>query len=678
MNLSTPGIYLAALVALFAVGGVSDAQTVLPSAADFGRAPALDQVQISPDGKHIAALTSTDGQTIQVSVWNTDALDKPAQTLASAPRTRYVGLGFLKNDRLLVNVIQTLTVGTVQTHLVKTYMTDFTGKQFKPLLPPKPGQSEREDFINAVNGDASLLDRLPLDPQNVLVVDNRVGGEGDIYRLNVYTGGTARVAGGSDKYSGEQTDLKGEVRARQSVDFDGGKIYFAQWIKHPDTGEWQEHFRWYAKDREPVEVLGFDTDPNIVFVKTSRGREKAGIFTYDIRAKKIGEPLFEHKLFEAGQVIRSRAAANDGKILGFSYAGERAANVYWVDETLRSVDARLPTALGVKTVTVDWTDPGTGAKAKLAVPDGAAVRIIDFSDDLKSVLVEKSGPSLPASYFLLVGDTMRPLGSSRPWIDVSKLGRTGLVEYTARDGLVIPAFLTRPPAAAGNGPFPTIILPHGGPWARDTLDWDPTGWTQYFAARGFVVLQPQFRGSEGWGQKLWRAGDGEWGQKMQDDLDDGVKWLVDQKLADPQRVAMFGYSYGGYAALAAAIRPNGLYQCTISGAGAGDLESIGKATFQDRFQREFQNPTIKGLDALAHAREAKIPVFIYHGDHDQTVELKQSKKFAAELDAAKLPHKFLEIKDMGHQFDKWPVGAGALQLTEIEKYLKTDCGPGGL
>src|SRR6202012_2690516 len=123
------------------------------------------------------------------------------------------------------------------------------------------------------------------------------------------------------------------------------------------------------------------------------------------------------------------------------------------------------------------------------------------------------------------------------------------------------------------------------------------------------------------GQKLWRAGDGQWGQTMQDDNDDAVKWLIGQKIADPKRVAMFGYSYGGYAALAASIRPNGLYQCTISGARAGGLAEIARGTSDSRFQREFQHPTVKGLDALAHAKEAQIPVFLYHGDRDQTVDV---------------------------------------------------------
>jgi dipeptidyl aminopeptidase/acylaminoacyl peptidase len=295
------------------------------------------------------------------------------------------------------------------------------------------------------------------------------------------------------------------------------------------------------------------------------------------------------------------------------------------------------------------------------------------------MIVEKSGPTQPPEYYLYDGGKLSLLGKARPWIDVTALSDTRLVEYPARDGLMIPAFLTTPDKARfGPGPYPTLIEPHGGPWARDEMEWDLAGWVQYFASRGYAVLEPQFRGSEGWGQKLWRAGDGQWGQAMQDDKDDGVKWLIDQKIADPKRVAMFGYSYGGYAALAASIRPNGLYQCAISGAGAGDLASIERATFDNRYQREFQHPTIGGLDALEHAKEAKIPVFLYHGDRDQTVDIAQSRKFAAALKAAGKPYRFLEIPDMGHQFIFMTPAMAELQLTQIDNFLKTECKPGGL
>jgi dipeptidyl aminopeptidase/acylaminoacyl peptidase len=259
------------------------------------------------------------------------------------------------------------------------------------------------------------------------------------------------------------------------------------------------------------------------------------------------------------------------------------------------------------------------------------------------------------------------------------LGDTQIVEYPARDGLMIPAYLTTPPKSAyGAGPYPTILVPHGGPWARDFAGWDPSGWTQYFAARGYAVLQPQFRGSEGWGQKLWRAGDAEWGQKMQDDLDDGAKWLIAQKIAAPDRIAVHGYSYGGYAAYAAAVRPNGLYQCSIAGAGVAELGNFQRETYDERFIREFQNPTIKGLNPMSKVSDISIPLFIYHGDRDHTVQLKESIEMVGKLKGAGKTYQYVEIPDMGHQFVTWGPHDGAKVLTTVEGWLKNDCGPGGL
>ena len=123
-----------------------------------------------------------------------------------------------------------------------------------------------------------------------------------------------------------------------------------------------------------------------------------------------------------------------------------------------------------------------------------------------------------------------------------------------------------------------------------------------------VVLQPQFRGSANLGKTLWLAGDAEWGQKMQDDKDDGAKWLVSEKLADPKRVAMFGFSYGGYAAFAAAVRPNDLYKCAIAGAGVSDIDRIGNRLFSHPYFRDAQEPTMRGLSPLAMANKIKIPI----------------------------------------------------------------------
>jgi dipeptidyl aminopeptidase/acylaminoacyl peptidase len=675
----------AALLCSTAISQAAAAPTP-PTADAFARVPALDSVTISPDGKHIAAITSPDGERTFVTVWATDAMDKPPVMIptAKAKAQRFESVRFVKNNRLAVTFRQLFEYspgggGIILTHTFKTILMSFEPGGPPPayLLQPRK-TSEVENWIDEISNGA-IIDNLPRDPSHVLVVDGRLKTSGDILKVDVYTGAAEKISHGSDKYGDYETDLKGELRARQYADFDKGKFFIAQEIKNPDTGAWEEHFRWYAKDREPVSIAAFTEDPNIVLVRSGKGRDKAAIYEYDIRQKKFLGPAFEHKLFEAGGVIQSFATSDYGRVLGFTYSAE-AGKRYWIDDKLGSTEEALRKALGVKTTIVDWVDPATNEKSRFQTADGFDVYIMGHSDDLKYMLVEKSGPTTPPEYYLLTdGNALQLLGKSRPQIDPAALGETHLVEYQARDGLMIPAMLTTPPKSVfGEGPYPAIVLPHGGPWSRDDLDWDFSGWTQYFAARGYVVIQPQFRGSEGWGQKLWRAGDAEWGQKMQDDNDDAAKWLVANKFAAPDRIALHGYSYGGYAAFAAGVRPNGLYQCAIAGAGVAELTNFQGETFDNRFQREFQRPTIAGLDPIKHVSEVSIPMLVYHGVRDQTVEVKESRRFVEGLKNAGKPHKYVELPDMGHQYVLWSPANHKAVLETIENYLKTDCGPGGL
>ena len=515
---------------------------------------------------------------------------------------------------------------------------------------------------------------LPNDPKHILVIDNRLDGQGDIYKADIYRGTAERLYRGSDKYANYEPDWNGNLRARSYIDFDNGAIFVGQQFLNASTGQWEDHFRSYARDRNLTEVAGFSEDPNIVYV-SRREKDKAGIYEYDLTQKKIIGPAFEHKLFEAGGVLQDKS----GRLLGFSYQAD-APRIYWTDEKLAAIAKGLGPALGVTNVSADWNDPAGSAPAKVSYPDGAGAYVRDWSDDLKYVLVEKSGPNLPPEYYLLTdGSKLTLLGKSMPHIPGAALGDSRLVQYKARDGLIIPAFLHTPSKARfGAGPYPAIVLPHGGPTARDYLNLDVSGWTKYFTARGYVVIQPQFRGSDGWGDKLYRAGDRQWGLAMQDDNDDAAKYLASQGLAAADRIAIFGYSYGGYAAMAASIRPNGLYQCAISGAGAPEIRRFQNRTYDNRFLREFQRPTVGGVDLLDNASKASIPIFVYHGDRDTTVEIEQSERFVAALKAAGRPHRYLAIKDMGHQFNLMTPAHVETQLVEIEKYLTTECGPGGL
>jgi dipeptidyl aminopeptidase/acylaminoacyl peptidase len=273
---------------------------------------------------------------------------------------------------------------------------------------------------------------------------------------------------------------------------------------------------------------------------------------------------------------------------------------------------------------------------------------------------------------------MQLLAKEYPDIDKRALGRARFVYYKARDGLNIPAYLTEPnPQLCGPGPYAAVIHPHGGPWARDTMDYDRSGWVPMLVSQCRVVLQPQYRGSDGWGRTLWFAGDREWGQKMQDDKDDGAKWLVSEKLADPKRIAMFGFSYGGYAAFAASVRPNGLYKCAIAGAGVSDIERIWANFFTNAYFQSHQEPTVRGLSPLTKADKIEIPIMVYHGDRDQIVPLIQSELFVDKAKAAGKPVEYHVLKDYAHG-PAWTRKTNADQLNLISTYLASGCGKGGL
>lgn len=668
------GVLAAVMLAGAAPASATIAADSPPPASAFARRPAISSVSISPDGRHIVAIISPDGKRRVMAVWKADDLRSAPHIVGSDPRSEIIAAQFIKNDRLFVTTQQltdfSLSGTAERSYRTRTQVLDLEGNPTRIGLKFDGLTDEQQQFV----GVGGLVSSLPQDPQSILVRDPM---RGDTYSLNLYTGRSERKERGSDRFSSPQADLNGEIRARQQFDFDNGAAYIAQWIKDP-SGNWAEHFRWYARDRKPISIAGFSNDPNIIFVSNVEGRDHDAIYEYDIAQRKLGEVAFAHPYFSASGVVRSRAPQDFGEVLGFSYEAERG-RIYWVDPQMEAAFNQIRTALGVRDVTVDWKDIATGQATRLNVGDGADIDIVSYTEDRSKFIIRKGGGSLPPEYYVLQGGRVALLGRANPELREAKLGPVSLIQYAARDGLMIPAILTKPdPAVFGPGPYPAIITPHGGPWARDELDWDPTGWTQYFATRGYAVLQPQFRGSEGWGQTLWRAGDGEWGRKMQDDNDDGARYLIEQGIAAPDRIAMHGYSYGGYASMMAAVRPNGLYQCAIAGAGPATIDLFKKGTYNSRFLREFQHPTANGEDPLRRIGEVSIPIYLYTGDRDTRVIPAESRTFAAALERLGKPVQLRILPDMEHTMNTWTPENTEAILTSIEDFLKTSCGPDGL
>ncbi len=604
--------------------------------------PVISSVDVAPNGEQLAALTlSGINAPPEVTVWQTRDLSLPPRRFRPVD-VKALSVSWLNDEYLLVVGRQKfdIRVGARPTKWFrnKIYVVDDEGKRFRELFETRR--------ILGVSG----LSTLPQHKDKFLVQVTNTEFADDLYEVSLKNFVARRVYRGASNEN-ISMDHHGEIRAKVQLEGSGKDTHIRISYKHPQTGAWEEHHRVYAAKREGIQPVAFDNDGRRVYMVDNVARERSVIRTYDLVTRELGEPLYGGGNIEAFDVIQASNPGDFGAIVGFVGAADKIERTY-TEPKRQAMQTRLEQAL----------------------PAGQEHNWVAMSDDLTVIVVRSSGPREAGAYYLLVnGKDLISLGRSFPLLEPDKMADMEFVTYKARDGLEIPGFLTTP--QSGKKPYPAVVLPHGGPWARDYLGWDR--WAQFLANRGYVVLQPQYRGSEGFGQTLWRAGDNEWGQKMQDDKDDGARWLVEQGIAAEDRIAIFGYSYGGFAAMAASVRRNSPYQCAISGAGLAELRSFDKVTFTNRFQRQFQNPTIGGMSPLDHVRDSEIPIFVFHGDRDQRVPVEQSRKFVRAMERAGKDVEYLEIVDLWHSLPWWPQHHLAM-FESLEDYLANDCGPGGL
>lgn len=655
----------------------------VPSVEQLAQFPRMTGFRLSPDGKHLLAIESQ-GDTRNILVWQTDNLGtKPTVIGSSAMQIQSVS--FLKNDLLAVVLRQPydarLDAVLTKTFIEKLLITDLAGKAWKePLEAADIGRSDEMKKLLAL-ATPTVKSRLLSDPDHVIVEGDGVGRERDLFRYNVRTGAATRVLRLSERDLDVVVDGKGLPRAKRRTDSDAKGFYIATEFRNVVSGQWEEHFRSYAKDRDVVEIVSMGATPNTVILRTNVGREVSALYEYDIATKAMKTKLFEHRLFEAVGV--RTLASDDPKegdaYDGFTFRGPYGTETHWENPKYEAVVKGMAQYLGIGEVSQSLVEIANGKRFETKAMDGVSITITGFhAGEVPTYLLRVSGMNYPTEHYLLRGQRLSLLAREYPQIDKRALGKTRLVYYSARDGLNIPAFLTVPnPAQCGPGPYATVIHPHGGPWARDDMGYDTSGWVPLLVSRCRVVLQPQYRGSAEWGRTLWMAGDAQWGQKMQDDKDDGVKWLVEQKLADPKRVAMFGFSYGGYAAFAAAVRPNGHYKCAIAGAGVSDIERIWAKFYTNPYFREGQEPTVRGLSPLTQADKIKIPIMVYHGERDQIVPLIQSELFVEKARKSDQPVEYHMLPDYAHG-PAWTRDVMTRQLRIIDQYLAKGCGGSGL
>ncbi|GIX36675.1 MAG: hypothetical protein KatS3mg126_2454 [Lysobacteraceae bacterium] len=653
--------------------------TALPASAAkpipieaLARAPLIQSVSMSADGRNIVALLRAgdgeDGATA-LATWQLDRPDAGPRLTASGDRMKFIGASALKADRVLVLARQEWTgalegcgegkaLGATRTFVQKAYLTDVGHSQFDEAFAKnarKLGISEAMQRCLERAGTASLVSALPLDPENVIVRQlNEVtlGAEYVLYNLKTDKA-TSLFRGSSRSTPGLFNPRNGEILTRTELEADSGNEYLQKiYIRQPGSEAFELHDNLTRKlsERYTIDFVGLDEKSGKFYVLTDLFSDLVEARMYDPAKREFDpEPLVAHPQFPILGLILGTRPSDFNQVLGFTVGGMVPETV-WVDPELKAIEAGL----------------------RKAHP-GQRISILGYNDDRSRVLYAAESHRHPTSYHLLVDRRkVLPLGQSRPDIDPADIGEQRWVRYKARDGLEIPAILDLPAGwSKEKGPIPAVVHPHGGPWARDFGGWDRSGWVPFLTSRGYAVLRPQYRGSQGLGRRLWLAGDAEWGQKMQDDKDDGARWLVEQGIADPKRIVIFGYSYGGFAAAAAVVRPGGPFRCAISGAPVTDLGRLGTSWSDNRIQRILQGRTVRGMDPMKNTDKASIPVLLFVGDRDVRTPSWHAENFYKAV-RDRVPARFELIPDQPHSLP-WYARHLRTQLGLIEDFLGGTC-----
>ncbi|MCK7594878.1 alpha/beta hydrolase family protein [Pseudomarimonas salicorniae] len=663
------------LVAL-AVGmaAQADARNPIPIES-LSHVPEIQSVSMSADGRNIVALVKGGGEEgdTALATWNVDRLEDGPRLTASGDRMKFIGASALKADRILVATRQEFTgalqgcgegktTGSTKTFVSKTYLTDVEHSKFDEAFAKNArriGISEQMQRCLELTGTANLVSTLPLDPENVIVQQlNQMTLTSEYVLYNLKTDEAKSLFRGTGRTSpGLFNPRNGEVLTRTELEEASSKEFEQKiYIRKPGSEEFELHENLTRKlsDRYTFEFVGIDEASGKFYVLTDLYSDRVEARMYDATARKFdNEPLVAHPEFSIGGIIQGTRESDFNQVIGFSVAA-MVPQVVYVDPELKSIHEAL---------------------GKLY--PGQRVSISGYNSDRSRVLfVTQSHRHPPAYHVLLDRKKVLTLGRSRPSINPEDIGEQRWVTYKARDGLEIPGILDLPAGwTKDQGPLPTVIHPHGGPWSRDGGGWDASGWVPFLTSRGYAVLRPQYRGSSGLGRKLWLAGDSEWGQKMQDDKDDGAAWLVEQGIADPDRLHIFGYSYGGFAAAAAVVRPDSPYQCAISGAPVTDLARLGNTWSDSRIQRILQGRTVTGMDPMKNTDKANIPVLLFVGDRDVRTPSWHAEDFYKAV-KDKVTARYELIPDQPHSLPWYPRHFRT-QFKLMEEFLNGPCKSGG-
>ena len=520
-----------------------------------------------------------------------------------------------------------------------------------------------------------MIDPLPKDDNHVLVLNwsyrerslSMVGEfSAVLHRVDVNTGKFEVAETGVDRTGSWDTDRDGNVVLRYDV---YGRRGGWRVLGRPvGTKDWKELFSIREKDvpaLAELEVLGSTDKPGTLYVavtpKDRTNGDTRELRLYDYVTRTMGEKLWSHPVYDLAGIEQFE----DGVLAGACYWAETYRCDFF-DKTLQTEYQAVDKFFG----------------------GDRSVRMVSQSRDGKVQLLSVSGPEEPGSLYLFNRKTGKIdlLGAQWPKLAPDRLGVMKPWRWTARDGVEIGGYLTMPPPAMNvSGPLPLIVMPHGGPEQRDSLVFDK--WGQAFATRGFLVFQPNFRGSGGFGAKYAEAGYRQWGQRMQDDVLDGVEALIKQGKVDPDRICIVGASYGGYVALQGGAKRPDLFKCVISRAGVADLVKMQRweadtfDTDSPRYQYWLKSigdykadqAQLAAASPATWVKDYRPPVLLLHGESDWTVPVEQSRLMEKALKGAGKSVRLIEYTGQGHS--GWAPNMEVSSLKEMLAFVDQNIGP---
>jgi len=617
----------------------------------------VNAVQVSPDGKHVLVhmLESKEGDYL-LKIFKIDDLTTPIRTLNAKPMelisARWVNDNFIFGTAWQV-VRKRVTRPEEDVRGYMTYAYDLENNKF-----------------TRIEGNFGIANILPKDPDHILIeqgtaIPDPTGVDPfaafrprSYYKFNLKTGTRELVLKGSEKFPFATFDNDGNPRYTQSVDPDTKELrtYYrlpgdSTWKEFGERYDFDEHKNLYRVLSGIMGLRAFDPDrPNIGYIIDNRGEDKTALWEFDFNQGQFTKKLYQNPEADVIGVQLHSIPGND-RLVAAIYPGAKYER-HWFDEEEKALYEAF----------------------EKQIPWAHQISISSRSRDGKTMIVSNRGPHDPGSYWLVKDGKVAKLGSRNPLIRPEQLADVKFIKYPARDGRMIPAYVTVP---KGKPPFPLIVLPHGGPQVNEVITYDE--WGQFLANNGFMVLQPQYRMSVGWGQDHFDAAYGQHGLAMQDDKDDGALYLVKQGIVDPNRMAMFGWSYGGYAALVAASRTPQIYRCSIAGAAVADPAKVYRMRRSPGTPKALddwsQRRGMIGINPINEVEKVNIPLLMIHGDVDRRVLYFNYKDYKKAIEkAGKRNVKFVTLKGADHFYTTLMYRHQKQLYTTMLDFLKNDCG----